>query len=396
MKENLDLNTSKLKWCVIVPTYNNAGTLRQVLDSILAHSDSVIVVNDGSFDNTSEILLSFGDRIDVISLPQNQGKGVALRTGFERAHALGFSHAITMDSDGQHFASDIPLFVTEIVSAPHELVIGARNMKSENVPDKSSFGNKFSNFWYKLETGKSLTDTQSGYRLYPLHAMQNLNFYTKKFEFEIEVIVKAAWSGIKVKNIPILVHYDTGEKRISHFRPFRDFTRISVLNTYFVILAVVYYIPIRFYRKASYGNFKAFLREHFLNKDESIALKSMSIGFGVFMGIFPVWGFQMLIGVVIAHFLKLNKAIFLVAANISIPPLIPIILFISFQMGGVFFPDSTNDFFFSEGITLDDVKMNAAQYFSGAILFALVAGIIAGLLSAVLIYFYRKAAATIS
>src|SRR5690606_7207474 len=174
-------------------------------------------------------------------------------------------------------------------------------------------------------------------------------------------------------------------------RPFRDFTRISVLNTYFVILSVVYYIPLRFFKKISYRNFKTFLKDQLLNKNESIATKSVSIGFGVFMGIFPVWGFQMLTGLAIAHLLKLNKAIFLVAANISIPPLIPIILFLSYKMGGVFYPESNDDLTFSGEITLNVVKAHAAQYISGAVLFALVAGILAGLLAFVIIHFYRKA-----
>ena len=143
MKTYRDLNNSILKWCVIVPTYNNTDTLRQVLGSVLDHSETVIVVNDGSTDNTPEILQDFGARIEVISLTQNQGKGIALRTGFKRAHALGFTHAITMDSDGQHFASDIPDFVARMNLSPNELIIGARNMKTENVPGKSSFGNKF-------------------------------------------------------------------------------------------------------------------------------------------------------------------------------------------------------------------------------------------------------------
>ncbi len=385
-----DGNSSLLKWCVIVPTFNNDQTLKQVLDSVLDQSQEVVVVNDGSTDYTEEILRGFGERIDLVSYSENKGKGFALRSGFKRAAELGFTHAITIDSDGQHFASDIPNFLAQIKLDTNALVIGARNMNAQNVPGKSSFGNKFSNFWFRLETGIKLADTQSGFRLYPLHAMKNLSLFTNKFEFEIEVIVKSAWKGISVKNIPIEIYYGPGDKRVSHFRPFRDFTRISILNTYFVILAVVYYIPLRFFKKISYHNFKTFLKEQFLKNDESVATKSISIGFGVFMGIFPVWGFQMLIGLVFAQLFKLNKAIFLVAANISIPPVVPLILFLSYKVGGVFYSDSKSDLFFSEGITLETVKANAAQYITGAVIFALISGIIAGALAYVIIHFYRK------
>lgn len=390
MSSTTDVNTSLYEWCVVMPTYNNAGTLKKVLEEVLAETASVIVVNDGSTDETLEILKNFKNRIDLISYPENKGKGNALRKGFKRATELGFTHAISIDSDGQHFAYDIPKFVKQIDLCPDALVIGARNMNSENVPGKSSFGNKFSNFWFHFETGIKLTDTQSGFRLYPLHAMQSLRFFTKKFEFEIEVIVKSAWKGIPVINIPIHIHYEPGKKRISHFRPFRDFSRISVLNTYLVILAVFYHIPRRFFKKLSYRNFITFLKEQFLKEDESSAKKAFSIGFGVFMGISPVWGFQMLIGLILAQFFKLNKAIFLVAANISVPPLVPFILFLSYELGGLFISNSKSDLFFSQGITLETVKENALQYLIGAVALAVICGFVSGLISYFIIRLYRK------
>jgi len=388
-----DIDTTSLKWCVLVPTYNNARTLREVLETVLEKSQWVIVVNDGSTDTTSDILRDFQDRLEIISYSENKGKGFALRTGFKRATELGFTHVISIDSDGQHFASDIPSLVEQIQLFPDALFIGARNMESENVPGKSSFGNKFSNFWFWVETGIKLTDTQSGFRAYPLHAMQKLRFYTKKFEFEIEVIVKSAWKGLAVINTPIKIHYEPGDKRISHFRPFHDFTRISVLNTYFVILAVLYYIPIRFFRNLSYRNFESFLIEQFLNKNESVTKKSISIGFGVFMSIFPVWGFQMLIGLVIAELFKLNRAIFLVTVNLSIPPVMPFILFFSYKMGGVFYPNSKSDLFFSQGLSLETVKANAAQYLSGAVGLAIICGLVAGLTAYIIIHLFRIATA---
>ena len=159
---------------------------------------------------------------------------------------MGYEYALTIDSDGQHYPSDIPVFIEKLLEFQKPiLLIGSRNMNQDSVPKKSSFGHKFSNFWFHFETGIKLTDTQSGYRLYPLLYIPK-KFFTKKFEFEIEIIVRTAWNGIPVQNVPIQVLYDPTE-RVSHFRPFRDFTRISILNTILVFIAIFYIKPRDFF-----------------------------------------------------------------------------------------------------------------------------------------------------
>lgn len=243
LKEKFD----RLKCCVIIPTFNNDRTLGRVLDGVLAQTANVIVVNDGSTDATHSILEKY-PQIDQIHFEKNKGKGWGLRKGFARAAELGYSYAITIDSDGQHFPEDLSHFIQQLEQGNrHSIIIGLRDMAQAGVPGKSSFGNKFSNFWYWFETSKTLKDTQSGYRLYPLELLPQ-KWYSTKFEFEIEVIVRAAWKEIKVENIPIQVKYDPSE-RVSHFRPFKDFARISVLNTVLVTIALVYIKPRDFIRQ---------------------------------------------------------------------------------------------------------------------------------------------------
>src|SRR5690606_7172319 len=237
---------STLHYCVIIPTYNNEKTLKKVLDQTLVFTTNLIVVNDGSTDSTSQILSTYPN-ISIINQPKNQGKGMALRLGFKEALRQGFDYAVTIDSDGQHFPADIPVFLSEIEKNGDALLIGDRNMQQEGIPGKSSFGNRISSFWYWFETGIKLKDTQSGFRLYPIQQMKNFQYFTRKFEFEIEVIVKAAWAGIPVNNVPIQVLYDESE-RVSHFRPFKDFTRISLLNTWLVFLTLVYIKPRDYFR----------------------------------------------------------------------------------------------------------------------------------------------------
>ena len=236
--------------CVVMPTYNNNGTLRDVVERVLAFCNDVIVVNDGCTDNSAEILASFGERITVVDYGKNRGKGYALKQGFNKAKIMGFDYALTIDSDGQHFPEDIPLFVEALEQHSGALIVGSRNLNQENMPGKNTFANKFSNFWFKVQTGIDLPDTQTGYRLYPLKNMPCLALLTYRYEAELELLVFSAWRGIDLVPIKINVFYPKGEERVSHFRPFWDFFRISVLNTVLCAVALVYGWPSRLIRKA--------------------------------------------------------------------------------------------------------------------------------------------------
>ncbi|WP_316636029.1 DUF2062 domain-containing protein [uncultured Flavobacterium sp.] len=368
-------------FCVIVPTYNNHKTLKKVLDSILDFTTNIIIVNDGSTDETFEILKQYS-QFTQIHHPENLGKGRALRNGFRKAIEMHFEYAITIDSDGQHFASDIPNFITEIQKEPNTLLIGSRNMTQENVPKKSSFGNKFSNFWFKFETGIELDDTQSGFRLYPLNLIPK-QFYTNKFEFEIEVIVRSAWKGIVVKNIPIQILYDPAE-RVSHFRPFKDFTRISILNTVLVINALLYIKPRDYLRKAKKKGFKKFFLEDILESSDSNFKKSASIALGIFIGISPFWGFQTILLFTFAALFRLNKVIAYLASNVSFPPFIPFVIYGSLKMGS-YFVSNEAPLILDSSITLDDIQKNATQYIIGSLILASVLALSVGLLSYLLL-----------
>lgn len=231
-----------LKCCIIVPTYNNANTLQAVIEDVIQYVDDLIIVDDGSTDNTAEVLASVKGA-SMISYKPNRGKGYALRQGFKRSVEMGFRYALTIDSDGQHRGSDIAGFLEKIQQCPDSLIVGSRLLKQENMPDGNTFANNFSNFWYRLQTGINLPDTQSGFRLYPLDKMTGMHFITNRYEAELEMLVRAAWSGIKVCCVTISVYYPPPDERISHFRPFRDFFRISILNTFLTIVAFIYAYP---------------------------------------------------------------------------------------------------------------------------------------------------------
>ncbi len=365
--------------CVIIPTYNNAGTLAGVISDVAAYTQHIIVVNDGSTDNSSHIIHSF-PFVQPIEYEKNAGKGIALRKAFRYALEKGYRYAITIDSDGQHFAKDLPVFIDKLQEEKNAIIIGARNMNQASVPGGSSFGNRFSNFWFRVETGIRSPDTQSGYRLYPLAPISRMRFFTRKYEFEIEVLVRAAWKGVKVLSVPVTVYYAPKEERISHFRPFKDFTRISVLNTVLVLITFLYIKPRDFFRLLFVKkNFRQLLRAQLFNPDHSAEKKAMSVAVGVFMGIVPLWGFQLVIAIFLAMLMKLNKALVIIAANISIPPMIPLIIFASYKAGGWWMGPDAIELAYSSNISLEAIKKNLVQYVYGSISLAIIAGIFFGL-----------------
>ena len=373
-----------------MPTFNNEKTLAALIRDLKTFNAQIIVVNDGSTDETQNILGQFTD-LQVISYSVNRGKGYALQKGFQMARQLGFDYAITIDSDGQHFAKDIPVFLNVLEKNPGALIIGARNMDQDSVPGKSSFGHRFSNFWYIVETGIRLPDTQSGYRLYPVGRLKSMHFFTRRFEFEIEVIVRAAWSGIPVLPVPVSVYYAPPGERVSHFRPFADFTRISILNTILVIISFLYIKPRDLLRRLFLKQkWKEVFIDELFNPAQSNLRKSVSVAFGIFMGIIPIWGFQLIAAIFLAVLLRLNKGLVIVFANISIPPMIPLIIYASYEFGAFWMPATAHRIYLTKTLSLSAIRYNFKQYLAGSISLAIVAAVIAGLISFVLLSIFSK------
>lgn len=235
-----------MNYCAVIPTYNNVRTVADIVRRTLAVCSDVIVVNDGSTDDTLQELQPFGDTIRIITYSRNRGKGYALRRGLEAARKAGFDYAVTIDSDGQHSPEEIPTLTAATQTIKHSsnqaiLVVGSRNLQADGMPAGNTFANRFSNFWFHLQTGLRLPDTQTGFRVYPLHNLPCLSLLTYRYESELELLVFSAWRGVRIVPVPVSVSYPAD--RVSHFRPFRDFFRISLLNTILCLLAIVYGYP---------------------------------------------------------------------------------------------------------------------------------------------------------
>ena len=209
------------RFAMIIPTYNHGARVADVARRARSLEFPVFVVDDGSTDLTPREL----DRVAGIHRlghPVNRGKGAALVTGM-RAAARVADYAITLDADGQHDPADARHLIARIPPRSRVIVVGRRHMAA--APWTSRKGRAFSNFWVRVSGGPKLADSQSGFRIYPLPETLELGVTARRYQFEVEVLARAAWRGIPVVEAPISADYGAALPRISHFRPLVDFLR---------------------------------------------------------------------------------------------------------------------------------------------------------------------------
>jgi glycosyltransferase involved in cell wall biosynthesis len=222
------LDTSKL--AVVIPAFNEESTIREVTESTLAHISKVVIVNDGSTDNTSEQLENIP--VEILSNPKNEGKGFSLWKGFH--HLLEneeFDALLTLDGDGQHAPEDIGSLIEEYKSFPDELIVGLREGRDSSAPPIRYFANQFANFWISWAAGRRIPDSQCGFRIYPaklLRKLQGKSNEYRGFVFESEVLIDAARLGFGIRPASVRTIYKEGRRK-SHFRPVTDSTNITLM-----------------------------------------------------------------------------------------------------------------------------------------------------------------------
>jgi uncharacterized protein (DUF2062 family) len=303
-----------MKFCVLIPCFNHSATIAAVAGAAQKFCP-VIVVDDGSTQALPDL-----PGCEIVRLKNNSGKGAALRAGFQRAAELGHTHVITMDADGQHFAEDLLKFLDAANAQPENLIVGVRDLASAGCPGHRQRSNAVSSFWFRVETGVSLRDTQCGFRCYPLALVKNLAVRSGRYAFELEFMVRASWTGAAITAVPVKCVYLDGIRN-SHFRPVVDLWRITSMNILLVMQS--WFVPRGLRVEWSLGvptTRQHALREIFSENAHEPGRLACAVGLGLFFGIVPIYGIQMATVAVIAHKLRLNKAIALVASNISFGP----------------------------------------------------------------------------
>ncbi len=298
------------------------------------------MVNDGSTDDTASIIESIED-VSTLSFPKNRGKGEALKTGFAWAKEKQYSHVITFDADGQHHAEDLDAFLGNISKEPETLWVGNRVIPfegSEDQPLRSRFGRAFGNFWYKFFTSIKLNDTQCGFRAYPLRLTASIKCSGTRYEYEQDLLIRSAWAGIQIKEIPIHLNYLSKKSRVSHFRPIRDFLAISRVNSKAAMTRI--FLPVTALEVPG-NTWRAKIKSlvmHELRAHTTPKRAAASLALGVFFGIFPIHGLQVITLIGASILLKLNRALAFLGVNVSSPPFMPLLIIVAVAIGKLVLP----------------------------------------------------------
>jgi len=209
---------------VLIPSYNAAKTVGNVVREAKQYVPDVVVINDGSRDDTAAVARAAG--AEVVDHPQNRGKGGALKTGFAYAIQHGYDVVITLDADGQHLPREIPKFLRAREEMKGDLIIGGRSHLFDQMLPRRRLANRFSAWTIAKASKTGITDSQSGFRLYSANMLRNIRLRTEGFDLESEVIVRAGVGGFKVITIPIDLGFVDGIST-SHYKPLKDTLRIA-------------------------------------------------------------------------------------------------------------------------------------------------------------------------
>jgi glycosyltransferase involved in cell wall biosynthesis len=329
---------------VVAPTFDNAGTVADIVARIVRHGLTVFVIDDGSTDQTPAVLEAVAREhgVKVIRHPANRGKAAALRTGFEAAAVAGFTHALTIDTDGQLDPEEIPALLDAARQSPRALVIGVRSERAADYPSRSRAGRRVSNLLVRFESGLRVSDSQCGFRVYPLDVVLALDCKAGHFGFETEVITRAGWAGCDVREVPVTCRYFPPEQRVSHFRPWLDSIRAVGMHVRLLARAfspwphhkllvereetslwrrlMTWLDPRRAWRE---------LREQPTAPQEMAA----ALATGVFIGNLPAYGFQTVLSLYAARRFHLNPLAVVVGSHVSTPPIGPVLIAAAIGVG---------------------------------------------------------------
>jgi uncharacterized protein (DUF2062 family) len=333
---------------VVAPTYNNVATLDGVMTRVRALRVPLVVVNDGSNDRTAQLLASSRWRDDssvtVLTHPRNHGKAAALRSGFAAAAAAGYTHAATIDTDGQLDPEQIPDLLSLALANPRALVIGRRDEDLKGCPARSRLGRRLSNLFVWMESGVRVSDSQCGLRVYPLDFVLTAPYGSGRYGFETEIITRAGWAGRPVVETPVRCRYFPRDTAVSHFRPWVDSLRAVGMHARLMLRALLPFSggtqsrhprPRRLRQVLEWLNPTKAWRE--LRVDETARTTAAAgLAVGAFIANLPAYGLQTVLSLYFARRLHLHPLAVVAGSQLSMPPVGPALVAAAVTIGHLF------------------------------------------------------------
>jgi glycosyltransferase involved in cell wall biosynthesis len=365
-------------WCAI-PVYNNKDTVKSVAVECRSLIPQVVVVDDGSTDaDVGELLSNSG--VTVLRHGRNRGKGGAILTALQHVKEQGGRFMITLDADGQHHPRDLVKFIPLLQGDETAILIGCRQFDAESFPRRSRVGMEIGNFWLRTETGASVEDSQSGFRAYPVGYLSELKLVGSRFEFEGEVLARAVWAGLELKNVPVGVWYPEPRLRVSSFRPFVDNLRISLMHARLVGRRLLPF-PHRRLIPAAEERLDPRMLLHpikmvrgLIEENATPALLGVSAAVGTFLATLPLIFLHTVVIVYFATRLRLNRVMAVAVQNLCMPPFVPMLCIeLGYRMRyGEWLTE------FSKRTILNELHLRVFEWLLGSLVVAPIAAVVVG------------------
>lgn len=312
------------KIIIVIPVYNHFATLPGVVNGALAVHDDVMVVDNSSTDKSADIMA--GLNVHLIHHEKYLGKGAAIKTAALAARKLGMTHIVTIDANGRYGPADFHLFTDALKKNLDSIIVGRRNLQKGEVPVLYRFSRRLANFWFQVQTGKSLGDVRCTFRAYPLAVLENLTLRTRRNSFEVEVLTKAAWAGIKLNEVNLSAYFHQPEKH--NFNFIIDNLRVTLFNFHLTMRSIVPWPHQKIISKDRSGKKISVLHplrsiKTLLTENTSPRQLAAACALGVFLGTLPLIGFHNITILFAASYFRLNKVVALTTSGLCVPPFVP-------------------------------------------------------------------------
>ncbi|MDY6790999.1 MAG: DUF2062 domain-containing protein [Thermodesulfobacteriota bacterium] len=309
-----------------IPVYNHSATLPGFINAALAVHGDIMVVNDGSTDKSIDVLT--GLNVHLINHEKNLGKGAAIKSAALNARKLEMTHMVTADPNGRYDPADFHLFAEALNKNPDSIIVGRRNFPKRELTVLYRFSRCLAKFWFQVQTGKKLSDVRCTFRAYPLAVLENLTLRTRRNSFEIEVLTKAAWAGVNLREVSIFYNFHRSNKQAFNFKSLINNLQATLFNFHLTMRSIVPWPHQKLIVKDRPGEKISLFHplqsiKTLLTENTSPRQLASASAMGVFLGTLPLIGCHNIAILFAASYFRLNKVVPLATSGLCVPPFVP-------------------------------------------------------------------------